>query len=146
MVWAQRSVMTCYCDSLAWCIAVRFCRLYEATRRRVSTPISAGQVMYLASRSIPLLSSSGSNHVQVCKSCGEEKPAGDFTRYRMRRDGLYNWCKACDIWKRQERRKRKRDEAYTMTGGMMQVSLLPWNGATCAHNIVPVSFAISVGS
>ena len=40
----------------------------------------------------------------------------------MRRDGLYNWCKQCDIWKRQERRKRKRDEAYTMTGGMMQAS------------------------
>lgn len=59
---------------------------------------------------------------QVCKSCGEEKPACEFTRYRMRRDGLYNWCKQCDIWKRQERRKRKRDEAYTMTGGMMQAS------------------------
>lgn len=59
---------------------------------------------------------------QVCKSCGEEKAASDFTRYRMRRDGLYNWCKQCDIWKRQERRKRKRDEAYTMTGGMMQAS------------------------
>ncbi|KAL3131060.1 hypothetical protein ABBQ38_000376 [Trebouxia sp. C0009 RCD-2024] len=57
---------------------------------------------------------------KVCKSCGEEKAASDFTRYRMRRDGLYNWCKQCDIWKRQERRKRKRDEAYTMTGGMMQ--------------------------
>lgn len=61
-------------------------------------------------------------HWQVCKSCGEEKPACEFTRYRMRRDGLYNWCKQCDIWKRQERRKRKRDEAYTMTGGMMQAS------------------------
>lgn len=58
----------------------------------------------------------------MCKSCGEEKSAADFTRYRMRRDGLYNWCKQCDIWKRQERRKRKRDEAYTMTGGMMQAS------------------------
>lgn len=60
---------------------------------------------------------------QVCKSCGEEKPACEFTRYRMRRDGLYNWCKQCDIWKRQERRKRKRDEAYTMAGGMMQASI-----------------------
>lgn len=59
---------------------------------------------------------------QVCKSCGEEKPACEFTRYRMRRDGLYNWCKQCDIWKRQERRKRKRDEAYTMAGGLMQAS------------------------
>ena len=59
---------------------------------------------------------------QVCKSCGEEKPAGEFTRYRMRRDGLYNWCKACDIWKRQERRKRKRDDSYTISDGMMQVS------------------------
>ena len=40
----------------------------------------------------------------------------------MRRDGLYNWCKACDIWKRQERRKRKRDESsYTMAGGLLQV-------------------------
>lgn len=59
---------------------------------------------------------------QVCKSCGEEKPAGDFTRYRMRRDGLYNWCKACDIWKRQERRKRKRDEvSYAMPHPLMQV-------------------------
>ncbi|KAL0041929.1 hypothetical protein WJX79_009068 [Trebouxia sp. C0005] len=58
---------------------------------------------------------------KVCKSCGEEKPASDFTRYRMRRDGLYNWCKACDIWKRQERRKRKRDESsYTMAGGLLQ--------------------------
>ncbi len=62
--------------------------------------------------------------VQVCKSCGEEKPASDFTRYRMRRDGLYNWCKACDIWKRQERRKRKRDESsYTMAGGLLQVCM-----------------------
>lgn len=41
----------------------------------------------------------------------------------MRRDGLYNWCKACDIWKRQERRKRKRDESYTMAGDMLQVGL-----------------------
>ena len=41
----------------------------------------------------------------------------------MRRDGLYNWCKQCDIWKRQERRKRKRDEAYTMPGGMVQASI-----------------------
>ncbi|DBA83718.1 TPA: hypothetical protein ACH3X1_006255 [Trebouxia sp. C0004] len=58
---------------------------------------------------------------KVCKSCGEEKPASDFTRYRMRRDGLYNWCKACDIWKRQERRKRKRDESsYTMAGGLLE--------------------------
>lgn len=40
----------------------------------------------------------------------------------MRRDGLYNWCKQCDIWKRQERRKRKRDEAYTMAGGLMEAS------------------------
>ena len=60
--------------------------------------------------------------MQVCKSCGEEKPASEFTRYRMRRDGLYNWCKQCDIWKRQQRRKRKRDESYPMPAGMMQVA------------------------
>ena len=31
-----------------------------------------------------------------CTKCGVEKEEGEFQRNKWRRDGLHNWCKACD--------------------------------------------------
>lgn len=33
--------------------------------------------------------------VKFCKKCGDPKPAGEFSRNRVRKDGRNDWCKEC---------------------------------------------------
>lgn len=43
--------------------------------------------------------------VKTCKKCGLDKEEKEFSRNRVRKDGLNDWCKSCVTTWRQEKKK-----------------------------------------
>lgn len=48
--------------------------------------------------------------VKVCRSCGEEKPGGEFPRNRANKDGLHSYCKPCNVAQVKRRQAEQRQE------------------------------------
>lgn len=54
-------------------------------------------------KSIPVPVDERLFEVKVCKRCGQELPLSHFWKNRKSKDGLQNWCKACQTQYAQER-------------------------------------------
>lgn len=44
--------------------------------------------------------------MKVCTKCGKEKPFGEFSKDKNKKDGLSNWCKGCSKQYYQENKER----------------------------------------
>jgi len=72
--------------------------------------------------------------VKLCKKCGEVKVTTEFSKWRLGKDGLRDWCKACDAeYHRVNREKHlKRFKAYYKLGrkmGVISVTILLISGS-----------------
>lgn len=47
---------------------------------------------------------------KVCKDCGEEKPASEFSRNKSHKDGLQSYCKPCEAARSAEYRATHKEE------------------------------------